>query len=175
MISIIVAHELNRGIGMGDKIPWFIPGELAWVAKTTKSTTNPNKKNALIMGRKTWFSIPEERRPLAGRLNIVVSSTMSTENNNENFIVLRSLDEAFEFVSDHDKIENAFVFGGSSIYTQAINNPLVTQLNITQIKEGYTCDTYFPVIPSRFHLKSVAPVNYEGTTVRRLLFESELE
>ena len=74
MISLIVACDENRGIGLNGRIPWFIPGELKWVSDVTRHTVKPNNTNALIMGRNTWESLPEGRRPLPGRISIVVSS-----------------------------------------------------------------------------------------------------
>lgn len=168
-ISLIVAHEINRGIGLDNKIPWFIPGELAWVAKTTKATVDRDKVNALIMGRKTWESIPEERRPLPGRLNIVISRKMQPCSD---IHVFSSLDDAINFVNDNQSIEKAFIFGGASIYEEALNKDYLNELNVTLIKESHKSDTFFPPIPERFKPISVDSQDYGDTTVKRIVFKS---
>ena len=67
--EIIVAHDLNQGIGTDNQLPWHCAEDMAYF----KSLTIGNQKNAVIMGRKTWESIPEKFRPLPNRLNIVLS------------------------------------------------------------------------------------------------------
>jgi dihydrofolate reductase len=78
-VTLIVAATMNNGIGQGGKLPWRLPRELKYFARvTTGGDTRDdgdkeNKKNAVVMGRVTWESIPPRFRPLAGRINIVVS------------------------------------------------------------------------------------------------------
>ena len=94
-LNLIVATALNMGIGLNGQIPWrlkyynssllmflvvivwlfLLRKDLALFAQLTKSTKDPSKENAVIMGRKTWESIPIKNRPLANRLNIVLSGT----------------------------------------------------------------------------------------------------
>lgn len=66
-------------------LPWKIPADLAYFKELTVRTSDPAKQNAVIMGRKTWESIPQKFRPLAGRLNIVLSRSAANA---------RDLDEA---------------------------------------------------------------------------------
>lgn len=79
-MTLIVAATTNNGIGHAGKLPWRLPQEMQYFAKVTsgKDTAQDvggekNKKNAVIMGRATWESIPQRFRPLPGRLNVVVS------------------------------------------------------------------------------------------------------
>lgn len=79
-VTLIVAATTNNGIGHAGKLPWRLPQEMQYFAKVTsgKDTVQEdggekNKKNAVVMGRATWESIPHRFRPLAGRINIVVS------------------------------------------------------------------------------------------------------
>ena len=59
--SIIVAKDLKNGIGKDNDLCWHIPRDMAYFKNITSSTINSNKENAVIMGRKTWESIPEQR------------------------------------------------------------------------------------------------------------------
>ena len=71
---VVAACKQTRGIGAGGKLPWRLRGDMQYFKQLTRSTADPLKRNAVIMGRKTWQSIPEKFRPLADRLNVVVSS-----------------------------------------------------------------------------------------------------
>jgi dihydrofolate reductase len=86
MLTAIVAATLNNGIGKGGSLPWRIPSEMKYFAKgvsnllsyrkgleLTRAVTTGNGNNAVIMGRKTWDSIPVKFRPLKDRENIVIS------------------------------------------------------------------------------------------------------
>jgi len=90
-----------------------------------------------IMGRKTWESLP--RRPLPGRLNIVISR--SSELCPQDFKVFTSLSAAIEHCAAYEKI---FICGGESIYRQAL--PLANKIDLTLIKGQYEGDTFFPEI-----------------------------
>ncbi len=73
-IIAIVACTRDGGIGKEGKLPWKLSGDMAYFKRVTLDTEDiPGKRNAVIMGRKTWESIPNSFRPLAGRLNVVLS------------------------------------------------------------------------------------------------------
>jgi dihydrofolate reductase len=76
--SIVVAAAANSGIGRAGQLPWRLPGDLAFFKRVTSQVTGAGR-NAVIMGRKTWDSIPSKFRPLPGRLNIVISSQDSSQ------------------------------------------------------------------------------------------------
>lgn len=71
--SVIVAAAPNRGIGRGGELPWRLPGDMAFFKKTTTAASSDALRNAVIMGRKTWDSIPAKFRPLGARLNVIVT------------------------------------------------------------------------------------------------------
>jgi dihydrofolate reductase len=170
MISLIVAFDINRGIGHNNHIPWFIPGELKWVAQTTKHTLDPDKRNALIMGHNTWLSLPEKRRPLPDRLNVVISR--SAVITHENVVVCRSLDEAVALVEAHASIETGFIFGGASIYEQALKKPCVDEMLLTIVPGDFPSDTFFPPTPEQFLLVHETTTDYENATVIRQTWQS---
>jgi dihydrofolate reductase len=119
--------------------PWTIPGELRWVGQTTRDTTSPQLRNALIMGRRTFESLPAQRRPLPGRLSVVVSrSTIAGVD------CLPSLTAALDFIGEQREIQRAFLFGGYGIYAEALEKSLPDELLITKIPGDYDCDVFFP-------------------------------
>ena len=69
--SMIVAHDSNYGIGYDNKIQWDVPEDMEHFSNITQGGTGNN--NAVIMGRKTWESIPLKFKPLKNRLNVVLS------------------------------------------------------------------------------------------------------
>lgn len=72
--SIIVAATEGGGIGKGGTLPWKLPGDMRFFKESTSATSSAvGARNAVVMGRKTWLSIPRKFRPLAGRINVVLS------------------------------------------------------------------------------------------------------
>jgi dihydrofolate reductase len=71
-LTIIVAATKSNGIGQKSLLPWRLPKEMAYFARVTSAAPN-GKMNSVIMGRKSWESIPKKYRPLKERVNVVVS------------------------------------------------------------------------------------------------------
>lgn len=128
MISLIVAHDPNRVIGFENKMPWYIPGDLAYFKKTTMD-------KAIVMGRNTFESIG---RVLPGRKNIIVSR--NPDYKIEGAEVLTDLVEAIEIASAHH--EEVMVIGGEQIFRAVL--PKADRLYITFIQQSFEGDTYFP-------------------------------
>ena len=76
--SLVVAACKNNGIGKDGKLPWSLPGDMAHFKRVTSHTIDDSKQNAVIMGRKTWNSIPEKFRPLPKRLNVILSREVAS-------------------------------------------------------------------------------------------------
>lgn len=144
--SIIAAvSKRDNGIGKNGELPWNIPEDLIFFQKITKTTNNPNKCNAIIMGRNTFHSIG---RPLASRLNICISSSYSSENNHHNILFFPSLVIALDYISRRKDIEKVFVIGGEVLYNEAIQNSNCKELFINEINDNVIveCDRFFPKI-----------------------------
>ena len=127
-LSLVVAMDANRGIGVDNKLPWHLPEDLAHFKRVTLG-------HPIIMGRKTFESIG---RPLPGRRNIVV-----TRNNDwchEGVDVVHSLDEAVALVG----ADSASIIGGAQIFAEAMR--VADRLIVTHIDKVYRCDTFFPAI-----------------------------
>lgn len=145
--DILVACTESGGIGKDGKIPWYLPPDLKWFQEITSDTEEPLKKNAVIMGRNTWNSLP--KKPLKKRRNIVLT-TCSLEDGYKDIItdggeVFHSLDDALTHLQKDIHIERIFVIGGEKLYKTAINHPRCNYVFVTLIKNDYLCDTYFPI------------------------------
>ncbi|KAI8844776.1 dihydrofolate reductase-like domain-containing protein, partial [Chytridium lagenaria] len=137
-------------------LPWRIKEDMDYFRKITNyygrsdaplaEIPSEAPPNAVIMGRKTWESIPPSKRPLKDRLNIVLSRS-GTLSLPENTIGLSSLPEALEYLG-HQNISTAFVIGGASVYKEAMELPETKLLFITTVwapeKVEQECDTFFP-------------------------------
>jgi dihydrofolate reductase len=143
-ISLIVACDTKGGIAKDGQIPWHYPQELTYFSKTTTKTKDPTKINAIIMGRKTWDSLP--RKPLPHRVNIIISRYKNTDGS-PNEIWVQSIAEAIEYVKSNSQIEDVYVIGGESIYSYVINNHYshIQRLYYTEIHNDFQCDQFFPI------------------------------
>lgn len=130
MISIIAAIAEDRGIGMNNGLLWHLPGDL----KRFKQLTSGN---TVIMGRKTWESLPG--RPLKGRRNIVI-----TDDPLDSFEGAEAAFSIREAIEKCGTDREAFVIGGGSIYRQFL--PYADRLYITLVHGTAPADTYFPEI-----------------------------
>jgi len=128
----------------------FRRSELKYFSCTTKRTSDPAKRNAVVMGRKTYFGVPESKRPLPDRLNIVLSTTLKQEELPKGVILCPSLEAALKVLEDKSDIENIWIVGGSGVYKEAMASPRCHRLYITKIQKEFECDTFFPAIPDSF-------------------------
>ena len=146
--AIIVAFDSQYGIGKKGQLPWELPSDLKHFKEITSNVSRPGKKNAVIMGRKTWDSLPPKFRPLPGRVNLVLSKERKL-NLPAEVLCAQGLEEALSELST-SIIENIFVIGGAQIYAQAINHPLCQKIYVTHVQGDYSCDAFFPPISREF-------------------------
>jgi dihydrofolate reductase len=146
--AMVVALDGAMGIGQGGAIPWRLPGDMAYFKRIT-SEASDGKQNAVIMGRKTYESIPPRFRPLPGRVNVVLSRRPDLELPAE---VLRSesLDDALAQLEHRADVERVFVIGGGEIYAAGLLHPACEQLYVTRVDAAFDCDTHFPAFEDRF-------------------------
>ncbi len=157
MISLLVAHDLNRVIGVNNEMPWHIPEELAYFKKVSMG-------KAMIMGRKTFESIG---RPLPGRLNIVV--TRNEDYKVEGVEVVHNLDTALSKARNYS--EEVVVIGGAEIFRQSLEK--ADRLYITSIKKEFKGDTYFPEYDDKWKLMSTSETHTskDGIMYTFLIYE----
>lgn len=130
MISIIVAVSEDWGIGKDNELLWRIPEDLKRFKRLTTG-------NAIIMGKKTWESLP--RRPLPDRINIVLTDI--PDEIIEGCVTAYSIEDA---LAKCDQDKEIFIIGGGSIYRQFI--PIAGRLYITHVHKKAPADVYFPEI-----------------------------
>ncbi|KAL2468432.1 Bifunctional dihydrofolate reductase-thymidylate synthase 1 [Forsythia ovata] len=148
--QVVVAATQSMGIGKDGKLPWRLPSDLKFFKDVTVTTSDSSKKNAVIMGRKTWESIPLEHRPLPGRLNVVLTRSGSFDiATAENVVMCGSMNSALELLAGSPyclSIEKVFVIGGGEILMEALNAPGCDAIHITEIEGNIECDTFIPAI-----------------------------
>ncbi len=148
--AIVVAADAARGIGRANGLPWKLPTEMAYFKRVT-SEARPGQQNAVVMGRKTYESIPSKFRPLKGRLNVVLSrsSDVSAE---EGVTVCPSLEDALAKVAGQSTIDQVFVIGGGSVYEVALRHPQCSRVYITRVHGVFDCDTFLEKFEQDFRL-----------------------
>ena len=129
-VTIVAAVARGGVIGLDNTIPWHIPEDLARFRSLTMG-------HPVVMGRRTWDSLPDRFRPLPGRQNVVV--TRNPAWTAEGADPAGSLEEALELVSD---AHEAFVIGGADLFAAAL--PLADELRLTEIELDVEGDVFFP-------------------------------
>jgi dihydrofolate reductase len=129
-LAIIAAVARNGAIGKNNELVFRDPADLKHLRATTMGCP-------VIMGRKTWDSLPERFRPLPGRRNIVVSR--NAEQSVPGAELAAGLSQALALVADAPL---AFVMGGGELYAQAL--PLADQLVLTEVDADLPGDVFFP-------------------------------
>jgi dihydrofolate reductase len=151
-MNIIVAHCKNRGIGFQNKLPWQLSADL----KRFKELTVGDGNNAVIMGRNTWASLPSEYKPLPKRENIVLTTKIDKPiitDTSDTPIFMPSLNESIKYCAER-KIAQMWIIGGELLYKTAMDSVDIDNIYITHIDNDFRCDTFFPNVPSYFHLDS---------------------
>lgn len=133
-LNLIYAQSRGGVIGYQGTMPWHLPEDLSHFKRQTLNAP-------VIMGRKTWDSIPERFRPLPGRRNIVI--TRQTGWGAPGAEVAHALEDAIALVSDAPE---AWVMGGAQIYAQAL--PLAQKAVVTEIDADFQGDAFAPVLSS---------------------------
>ncbi|MCA9813791.1 MAG: dihydrofolate reductase [Cyanobacteriota/Melainabacteria group bacterium] len=158
--DIIVACDLNRGIGVNNQLPWRIPGDMKYFKNLTVKAEGEGLHNLCIMGRKTWESIPEKHRPLVDRYNLVLTRQKDYPLP-EGVFKADSLDAALDFVRT-GPVDRVFIIGGEQIYKEAVLHDRVGYLYLTEVRHRFECDAFFPEFQPYFHLISCSEITTEN-------------
>ena len=136
-LHLIFARARNGVIGHNNTLPWHLPEDLAHFKQTTLG-------QPVIMGRKTWASLPPKFRPLPGRTNIVV--TRQADWQAEGAVVAHSIEEALQHCPSDAQV---WVIGGAEVYAQAM--PLATRAVVTEIDADFEGDAFAPTFDADWH------------------------
>ncbi|HQQ72049.1 MAG TPA: dihydrofolate reductase [Alicycliphilus sp.] len=131
-IALIYARAANGVIGKDGSMPWHLPEDLAHFKALTQGCP-------VIMGRKTWDSLPARFRPLPGRANIVI--TRQEDWSESGVQRVSSLREALS-LAEQTGGATAWIMGGAQIYAQAL--PLATRIEVTEIARDFDGDAHAP-------------------------------
>jgi dihydrofolate reductase len=145
--SIIAAADKKFGIGKNNSLPWRLKGDLEYFSQVTTEAA-AGKMNAVIMGRNTWYSLPDKHRPLSGRINVVLSR--AEVRLPEGVIWASSFEDAFNKLSKRSDTGEIFIVGGANIYAQAIVRSECEKVYLTEVEGEFDCDTFFPALPDEF-------------------------
>ena len=135
-INMIYARAANGVIGHNNAMPWHLPEDLAHFKKLTLGCP-------VIMGRKTWDSLPPKFRPLPGRTNLVI--TRQTDWQADGATAADSLQAALALCQADSDI---WIIGGAQIYAQA--EPLASRIEMTCIYKTYDGDAFAPTLGSQW-------------------------
>jgi dihydrofolate reductase len=125
-LTLVVAIDAKRGIGVDNKLPWHLPEDLAHFKRITSG-------HPIIMGRKTFDSIG---RPLPNRRNIVITRNPAWRH--EGVEAVPSLQAAIDLVGETP----ACIIGGAQIFNESL--ALASRMVVTEIDHVFACDTFFP-------------------------------
>jgi dihydrofolate reductase len=160
-LVLIAAVARHGAIGHDNELLVRIPEDMARFKALTMG-------HPVVMGRKTWDSIPAKFRPLPGRRNLVLSRTPGLQL--EGAEVFASLDAALAACAG---TETVCIMGGAQIYAEAL--PLATRLELTEIDADFQADAFFPAWPreqfeqtARQSAVTGAGLPYHFTTYDRL-------
>ena len=150
MINVAVAITGNGGIGLKGGLPWpHLKNDMALFSKRTTGAG----KNAVLMGKNTWLSIPERRRPLKNRTNIIISSSLPASCCCHKFT---SIDDVLAHC-ESAKYDEVWIIGGSRIYNEFLETHCdkINRVYITYVcknghnndgdKDSYECDTFIKI------------------------------
>jgi dihydrofolate reductase len=129
-VTLVAAVARNGVIGRDGTIPWRLPEDMQRFRALTMG-------HPVVMGRRTWESLPDAYRPLPGRRNVVL--TRNPEWSGEGAVRAGSLEEALELVGE---ARDVFVIGGAELYAASL--PLADELVLTELDADVEGDTFFP-------------------------------
>ena len=144
-LSCIFACDESYGIGKNNELPWSIPDDLKYFKEITNGAT-------VVMGRKTYDSLPNSVKPLPGRQNIVLTNdqTLIASNNDlyKSYIEIESLIKM-------NKDKNIFIIGGSELYKKFTDK--YDTMYVTQIYRKYDCDAFIDPPSFKYEIESSSP------------------
>lgn len=133
MIRAILAHDAYWGIGKDGNLPWPKNSEdLKWFKETTLG-------GVVAMGKTTWDSLPEATKPLPGRNNVVVTSSVKDKDGPYHFL---TFDKAKDHLLSMSKLQDVWIIGGAKLVESLLD--VTDELWLNNVGGVYDCDTFLP-------------------------------
>jgi dihydrofolate reductase len=149
VFDIVVAADLDWGIGKGSALPWpKLRGDLQHFKRIT-STAGEGRRNAIVMGRKTWESKEVAGKPLPNRVNVVVSHRALEVP--AGVVVAGSTDAALAV----EGVETIFVVGGAGLIRDVIERADLRFVYLTRVDQRFECDVHMPNLDARGFVRDV--------------------
>ncbi len=140
-VNLIYARARNGVIGRDNTLPWHLPEDMAHFKRTTAG-------GPVIMGRKTWASLPAKFRPLPGRTNLVV--TRQAEWHASGALPASGMEQALQLCSALTPAPaDVWVIGGAQLYASAL--PLAQRAVVTELEQDFDGDTFAPRLDAQWH------------------------
>lgn len=145
-IYVIAAVDQQNGLAKDGMLPWNYPSDMKFFKQVTTETLDETKHNMVVMGRKTWESIPDAFRPLPKRENVVLSSKKNIH------LMGATIVDSLEHVlyREYETVEKIFIIGGAQVYQTIMQLPDLDGVYLTRIQKTFDCDLFFPEIPTEF-------------------------
>ena len=149
--AIVAMNNIDQGIGFKEGLPWNIKEDHDYYLRVVQTTENKNKKNAVIVGRITFKSIPQESSIFNSCIVILVSNTIKIEdlkylqsNENKGIEIVKSMKEALNIIYNKytNIVESIYSIGGNRIYEESLNFENFNIYYITRIFGNFQCDTF---------------------------------
>lgn len=177
MIKLIVAMDRNNGIARNGLIPWRCPEDMARFKRLTIGSGN----NAVVMGRKTWDSLPV--KPLPTRENVVISTAFEEFNGSHHgtgdypLWADDGLEKALQCIEEtkiwtQGSPADVWIIGGASIYKQAFDLGVVEAVELSRVFGDYSCDLFWTYDLKALGFKLTARDHCKPTTFPEVHFET---
>ena len=160
--ACVAALDEERGIGVNGELPWKLKADMKYFRNLTTAVVKPGQKNAVVMGRLTWESIPPKYRPLPDRLNVILTTQADWMPGHPEVLTASSLDEALSMIEKRSDMAQIFVIGGGRVYHEAITHRDCRQLFLTHIDAMYDCDTFFPPYEHEYAAEAASETQEEN-------------
>lgn len=164
MNLIAAMVDTTQGIGLQNNLPWHLPREYAYFVKMTTKTVDPNKKNAVILGRRCWESVPANFRPLKNRINVVLSRSL-IEPPAPGVLLAGSMEEAIRLLTSppyDEQVETIWNVGGTEVYAAGLRSPSCHRLYLTRIYDHFDADVFFPPVIWDDYREVEPPAEFAG-------------
>ncbi|KAL6966487.1 hypothetical protein U1Q18_032267 [Sarracenia purpurea var. burkii] len=168
--QVVVVATKDMDIGKDGQLHWKLLFDLKFFKEVTLTTLDPAKRNAVVMGRKTWESISLENRPLPGRLNVVLTRSANFDiATAENVVMGGSMVSVLELLTASPyclSIEKVFVIVGSQIFREAINALGCNAIHLTEIEASIECETFIPSVDTSLFQPWYSSLSLMGNSIR---------